>query len=83
MGWSGFTNGALLRRAEREFDVFLTADSNLTFQQNLSKFDLSVIVLQPRSTRLIDTLPLMPRVLKALETIKPKTVLRIRPETTG
>jgi hypothetical protein len=33
MGWSGLTNGDLLRQAEGEFDVFLTADGNLTFQQ--------------------------------------------------
>lgn len=79
MGWSGFTNGDPLKKAEGEFDVFLTADSNLTFQQNLSNFDLVVIVLEPRSTRLVDTLPLMPQVLEALESIKPKTVARIRP----
>lgn len=79
MGWSGFTNGDLLKKAEGEFDVFLTADNNLTFQQNLSRFDLAVIVLESRSTRLVDTLPLMPHVLEALETITPKVVVRIRP----
>ena len=77
MGWNGLTNGDLLKKAEREFDVFVTADSNLTFQQNLSKFDLAVIVLQPRSTRLLDTMPLMPRVLEVLETIMPKVVVRV------
>lgn len=50
MGWSGLTNGHLLRKAASKFDVFLTADSNLTFQQNLTKFDLAVIMLHPRST---------------------------------
>ena len=80
MGWSGLTNGDLLRKASGEFDVFLTADSNLTFQQNLSKFDLAVIVLEPRSTRLVDTLPLIPQVLEALETIKSRTVVRVRPK---
>jgi len=36
MGWSGLTNGALLEKAAQEFDVFLTGDRNLTFQQTLS-----------------------------------------------
>ena len=80
MGWSGFTNGDLLRKAQDEFDVFLTADSNLTFQQHLANFDLAVIVLQPRSTRLLDTVALMPQVLAVLKTIRPKNVVRVRPE---
>jgi len=83
MGWSGLRNGDLLKKAEDEFDFFLTADSNLTFQQNLSKFDLAVIVLEPQSTRLVDTLPLMSQVLELLETIKPKVVVRVRPKTSG
>ena len=83
MGWSGLRNGDLLKKAEDEFEVFLTADSNLTFQQNLSKFDLAVIVLEPQSTRMVDTLPLMSQVLEVLETIKPKVVVRIRPKTSG
>lgn len=39
-GWSGIKNGELLRRAETTFDVFLTADRNLQFQQNTSKLNL-------------------------------------------
>src|SRR5690242_2277338 len=34
----GLRNGDLLKRAQAEFDTFLTADSNLTFQQNLASF---------------------------------------------
>ena len=37
MGWSGLANGALLGLAEREFYVFVTADKNLTFQQNVTR----------------------------------------------
>ena len=78
MGWNGLTNGHLLKKAEVDFDVFLTADTNLTFQQNLTKFDLAVIVLQPRSTRLADTMRLMEQVLFVLKTIRAKDVVRIR-----
>ena len=61
MGWNGLINGQLLKIAEAHFDVFLTADSNLTFQQKLAGFELAVIVLEAQSIRLIDTLPLCRR----------------------
>ena len=76
-GWAGLKNGTLLQKAELEFDVFLTSDRNLAFQQNLVKFDLAIIVLEAQSTRLADTLPLMSQVLTALKTIQPKELVRI------
>lgn len=39
--WNGVRNGALLRLAQSEFDVFLTADQNLQYEQNLTGFDLA------------------------------------------
>ena len=48
MGWGGLTNGALLEKAELEFDVFLTGDRNLSFQQEVSKFNIAVLVLPRR-----------------------------------
>ncbi|SRR5581483_3022017 len=70
MGWAGLWNGELLAKAEREFDVFVTGDRNLTSQQQLSKFKLAVIVLHAKSIQLNDTLPLMPRVLAVIPAIK-------------
>lgn len=63
MGWAGIKNGQLLALASSEFDIFLTVDQNLPFQQNLSQFDISVIVLQTKSNRLADLKPLIPRIL--------------------
>ena len=80
MHWGGLTNGTLLQKAQTKFDVFLTGDTNLSFQQNLTKFNIAVIVLEARSTRLIDTLQLMPQVLTILNSIEPGQVLRIGPE---
>jgi predicted nuclease of predicted toxin-antitoxin system len=77
-GWEGLTNGQLLEQAEALFDVFLTGDRNLTFQQNLSSRKIAVIVLEARSTRLADTLQLIPQVLITLRTIQPGQVVRIR-----
>lgn len=57
MGWAGVKNGELMKLAEMEFEVFVTVDRNLSYQQNLSKFDIALIVLQARSNRLSDLQP--------------------------
>ena len=44
-GWVGTTNGKLVQLAESEFDVFVTADQYLQYQQNLAGFDLAVVIL--------------------------------------
>ncbi len=69
MGWAGIKNGALLTLAEREFDVFITVDRNLSFQQNLPKFDIAVLVLHSSSNRLADLRPLAPKILLMLPTL--------------
>lgn len=79
-GWEGITNGQLLEQAEGRFDVFVTGDRNLTFQQNLSSRKIAVVVLEARSTRLADTLQLISQILTTLRTIEPGQVVRIRPQ---
>lgn len=69
MGWSGISNGELLALAESAFDVFITVDRNLSFQQNLPKFNVAVLVLHARSNRLADLRPLIPKVLLILPTL--------------
>ncbi len=49
MGWTETVNGALLTLAEREFDVLVTTDKNLSFQQNVSRYNIGVVVLRARS----------------------------------
>ncbi len=78
MGWGGLTNGALLEKAELEFDVFLTGDRNLSFQQEASKFNIAVPVLHADSTQLHDTLLLMPQVLTLLPTLQSGHVVSVR-----
>lgn len=63
MGWAGIKNGELPARAEADFDVFITVDRNLSFQQRLPNYDLAVLVLHARSNRLADLRPLVPQVL--------------------
>ena len=69
MGWSGIKNGELLGLAEAAFDVFITVDRNLSFQQNLPKFNIAVLVLHAPSNRLADLRPLIPKVLSILPTL--------------
>jgi hypothetical protein len=45
MHWSGLKDGALLAAAARQFDVFITVDRNLAFQQHLPAFTIAVLVL--------------------------------------
>jgi hypothetical protein len=77
MGWGGLTNGALLEKGEQEFDVFLTGDRNLTFQQQASHSELGVVVLHAESVQLRYTLPLMPKVIAVLATLKSGQVINI------
>lgn len=69
MGWSGIKNGELLVLAEAAFDVFITVDRNLSFQQNLPKFNIAVVILHAPSNRLADLRPLIPKVLSILPTV--------------
>lgn len=70
-GWAALKNGDLLGRAEHEFDVFITVDRKLPFQQNLSRFSIAVIVLRARSNRLTDLRALVPQLLGILPAAKP------------
>ena len=60
MGWNTIKNGELLALAAKEFDVFVTVDRNLSFQQNVSALLIAVIVLRARSNRLADLRRLLP-----------------------
>jgi predicted nuclease of predicted toxin-antitoxin system len=77
-GWAGVKNGVLLQRAEEAgFDVFVTADQNLEFQQVLSRARLGVVVLAARSLALEDLQPLVPAALAAIGRVGPGEVIRV------
>ncbi|HEV2946582.1 MAG TPA: hypothetical protein VGX70_04360, partial [Gemmataceae bacterium] len=80
MGWSGKKNGELLKlMAQQAFEVFLTVDQNLRFQQNLSGAGVGIIVLVAATNRLADLLPLIPRVLSAMSSIQPGQLIEVGP----
>ncbi|HEV7601119.1 MAG TPA: hypothetical protein VGO49_12805 [Bradyrhizobium sp.] len=66
-GWTTIQNGALLTLASQHFDVCVTLDRNLSFQQNLDSFSIAVVVLKAKTSRLTDLKPLLPNLMVAIE----------------
>ncbi len=77
MGWSTTKNGELLALAAKEFDIFVTVDRNLSFQQNVPAFAIAVIVLRAKSNRLSDLRPLIPELLACIPRAERATVTYI------
>ena len=78
MGWSGIKNGPLLHRAAQEFDIFLTVDQGIEYQQNPVGLALATIVMVATSNDIDDLRPLMPRVREALSSASPGTVVKVK-----
>ena len=76
-GWAGKENGELLRLAEQRFDVLPSTDKGIPHQQNVSRFDLAVVLLRAKSNAYEELAPLMDEVNAKLAYTKPGTVLRI------
>ncbi len=76
--WTGTKNGALLRLAEGSFDVFITADQNLSYQQNLQSSVLRIIVLAAPYNSFEALQVLVPQVKTLLPSIMPGEVIRVR-----
>ncbi|MSR65619.1 MAG: hypothetical protein EXS18_07555 [Verrucomicrobiae bacterium] len=77
MGWATIKNGRLLALAEKNFDVFVTVDRNLSFQQHIPKFKIAVLIVRAHGNRLEDLVPFVPRILSALPKCKPGRVTTI------
>jgi hypothetical protein len=77
-GLKGLKNGALLRLASSRFDVLITVDQNIPFQQDLPNLPIAILILIARSNRYSDLRVLAPKLLKALLAIKSGDVLIIR-----
>ena len=76
-GWSGIKNGPLLRLAASEFDVLLTIDRGIEYQQNLTDIKLCLIVLSSNSNDIDDIVPLVPSINAALREAAPGRVIRV------
>src|SRR3954454_3346320 len=79
MGWLGKKNGELLALMTADgFEVLLTVDQGLQYQQNLRAAGVAVIVMVARSNRVVDLAPLIPAVEATLTVIRPGDAVEVR-----
>ena len=76
-GWASLKNGELLRVAAGHFDVLLTLDRNIAFQQNLRGLNIAVLAMEVTSNRLVDIRPIMSQVRAALPKVRAGEVTRV------
>ena len=63
--WDGLENGDLMKAAvEDNFDVFVTGDKNLSYQQNIADFEIAIVLMNPLFNTLENIKPLIPKLLK-------------------
>lgn len=77
LGWSTLENGALLAAAEDSFDLLITTDQKLRYQQNLAGRKLSILVLMTTSWPRIQKS--IPQILKAIDRLSPGELFEITP----
>ena len=81
MGWKSTVNGALFALARDKFDVLVTLDQKIPYQQNLTSLDVAVIILIAGKGRIEDLIPLAPQVLEVIPILKRGKMVRIKPDS--
>jgi predicted nuclease of predicted toxin-antitoxin system len=76
-GWASVKNGKLLALAASEFDVLLTADKGMEYQQNLAALPVSILIVLARSNRIEDLAAAVPIILSALTELPPRTLRKV------
>jgi hypothetical protein len=76
-GFTGLKNGNLLRHIVGKFDVFITTDKNIQFQQNLAAWNIGFVLLRALSNDFVDIEPLVPKLLARLGEVAPGKLLTI------
>lgn len=70
MGWEGFKNGDLIKIADTQFDVFITIDKNLKYQQNLKRIRMAILLLAVKDNRVSTVLGKTNLILISIENIE-------------
>ena len=78
LGWAALSDGELLDAMGDRFDLLVTVDKNLQFQQDLRRRPFAIAVLRAKSNRIHDLLPLVPQLLAALSAVTPGQVIEIQ-----
>jgi predicted nuclease of predicted toxin-antitoxin system len=78
MGWRGLKNGNLMTKAvENNFDIFLTIDKNIEFQQNLNNYQIAVVVLNTPNSKIEFLEQLMPKFKQDIKTFERGKIYKI------
>lgn len=78
LGLAGLTNGALLHAvSDMGFDVFLTVDQGIAYQQVIPNLNFAIVALRARSNDIADLRPLVPEILQVLGLVRPGTLMRV------
>ena len=77
MGWAGVKNGALLALVTGNFDLFVTVDRNLAFQNRVMQLSFAVVVLRAHTNRLADLRPLVPELMRAIGRAQPGALFQV------
>lgn len=75
MGWAGVKNGELLKLVEAEFEVFITSDKNLHYQQNLENRAFAILLLPSNQVPIIENL--LPQIDETLNSIEPNDFVEL------
>ena len=78
-GWSAFKNGELLRRAAEKFDVFVTIDQRMRYQQNMTQLQIGVVVIEIPDTRFVHLRALVPELDDAIANVALGEVVIVKP----
>jgi predicted nuclease of predicted toxin-antitoxin system len=76
-GWAGLKDRELIEKSEAEFDVFVTVDANLIFQQNLQSTNLFIIIIHAANSRYEKLEPLVPDILRELKQSNPGRIVHV------
>ncbi len=76
-GWASIKNDKLLALAAGEFDVLLTADKGMEYQQNLAMLPVSILIVLARSNRIADLAVAVPAILAALAELPLRTLRKV------
>jgi predicted nuclease of predicted toxin-antitoxin system len=76
-GFSGKENGELLALAKQHFEVLVTIDKNIRYQQNVTGRNIAILIIRPASNDLDDIQPHVPHALLTLQSLKPGQIVEV------
>ena len=76
-GLSGKENGELIALAEKKFDILITIDKNIRYQQNITGRNIAILIIRVASNDLDDIRLQIPQALAALKTTKPGQIVEV------